>query len=240
MKAMILAAGLGTRLGAITQTTPKCLVEAGGATLLEHTFRALKSAGVTGVIINLYHLAEEVLDFVSAHPPEGLDVRFSVEHELLGTGGGILRASHFFEDVDLFIVHNADVYSTVDVPAMIERHRSAGALATLAVMERTSSRPLFFDRSNRLVGWRNGDEVHPAGLATEPLREYGFTGIHVISRELLPVLAGEKPPFSIITSYMKAAESGGKIIGCPVTGSYWIDAGTPERLEELRKHLGGR
>lgn len=237
MKAMILAAGLGTRLRGITQHTPKCLVEAGGMTMLEHTMMALKRAGVTSVIINIHHFAESIVDFVSEHGIEGLDVQFSRERDLLGTGGGLLNAASFFRDSEIFIVHNADIFSTVDLSRVLDRHSASGALATLVVMECPTSRPLYFSRDGMLSGWRTEEEIHPAGLCTEDLKECSFCGIQVVSRELLPVLAEEKPPFSIISSYMKASMRGEPVLSFPVEKDYWIDAGTPENLQALRAYL---
>ena len=234
MKAMILAAGLGTRLKEITQTTPKCLVEAGGMTMLERTIRALKAADVDFVVVNLHYLSEKVVEFFSSNQFDEVSVNFSHEHDLLGTGGGIQHASRFFDDCDCFIVHNADVFSSIDLKAVVKRHREAGALATLVVMERRSSRTLLFDHSGQLVGWKTGDKVEPEGLSLDGLKERAFTGIQVISPGIFSYMAGETAPFSIISSYMKAASQGERILEYDATGSTWIDVGTVEKLEEFR------
>ncbi len=238
MKAMILAAGLGTRLKEITQAIPKCLVEAGGLTMIEHTIFALRKAGVDFVVINLHYLAERVLEFFSSKRFEGISINFSHEEDLLGTGGGLLNAAQFFQDCDAFVVHNADVYSTVDLASAIRRHRESKAIATLIVMEHESSRTLLFDRHGQLAGWRTEERIEPAGLPLADLSETAFTGIQILSPEIFPVLSDEKPPFSIISSYMKAAARGMSIKSYHVpSNAFWIDVGTPEKLRELQAFM---
>lgn len=238
MKAMILAAGLGTRLGEITKTKPKCLVEVGGKSMIEHTLDALLRAGIKDVVINLFHLGEQVREYCSSLSCPGLTLHFSPENKLLGTGGGLLHAKDFFGEDEDVIVHNADIYSSIDLGEMFRMHREKKSLATLAVMSRPSRRTLFFDARNNLSGWRTDQrqEVDAGG----DLREYAFCGVQVVSMRLLKWLREETPPFSIITSYMKAAAEGEKVEAFPVDGSFWIDVGTPEKLEELRALVTAR
>ncbi|NMC62760.1 MAG: NTP transferase domain-containing protein [SAR324 cluster bacterium] len=237
MKAMILAAGLGTRLKGITEHTPKCLVQAGGLTMIEHTIHALQSAGVSSIIINTSYLSEKVLDFFAKHKYENIEIVFSYEKELLGTGGGLLKASAFFWEVDSFIVHNADVYSTIDLKKVIKKHEDNRALATLVVMDRPTSRPLLFS-DGKLVGWKIENEAVKYGLNIDPnVHPYAFSGIQVLSNEIFSFLAEEQTPFSIITSYLKASERGALVQAYLEKDAFWIDMGTPERLQELRDYL---
>jgi CTP:molybdopterin cytidylyltransferase MocA len=170
MKAMVLAAGLGTRLRPLTNDRPKALVEVGGRTLLEIALRRLQSFGVDEAIVNTHHYAEMVAEYLQAHRNFGMRIEISHEPELLDTGGGLKKAAWFFlEDPDAaFIVYNVDVLSTIDLGRMVEFHRANAALATLAVQDRASSRPLLFCLNGGLCGRAAGVEQ------VEPLRESMF------------------------------------------------------------------
>ena len=168
MKAMILAAGLGTRLRPLTDSRPKALVELSGRTLLEITLSRLRSFGITEVIINVHHFADMVIEYLQAHNNFGMRIEISLEENLLGTGGGLKKASWFFlEDsrrdnsshVDVpFLLHNVDVLSTFDLPRMVQSHQENRALATLAVQHRESSRYLLFNDQLQLCGHRIAGE----------------------------------------------------------------------------------
>ena len=183
MKAMVLAAGCGTRLRPLTDTRPKALVEVAGRTLLEQVLGSLVGAGVTEVIVNLHHFGEQIPPFLAKHDDFGLErVAYSPEPGLLGTGGGLKQAAWFFDDGKPFLVHNVDVLSTIDLGALLHAHRQSGALATLAVMARATHRPLFFDTEERLVGRRSpgkGDEFVCAPRGRTVPR--GFCGIQAVS-----------------------------------------------------------
>src|SRR5438067_8235182 len=162
MKAMILAAGLGTRLRPLTDDRPKALVEIGGRTLLDLTLTRLREFGVREVIINVHHFASMVVDYLRVNNNFGMRLEVSREESLLDTGGGLKKAGHFFTDGSAqndepFILHNVDVLSTIDLGQMIEFHNQSGALATLAVKDRKSSRYLLFDQQLQLCGRRLGD-----------------------------------------------------------------------------------
>jgi NDP-sugar pyrophosphorylase family protein len=156
MKAMILAAGLGTRLRPLTDTRPKALVEISGRTLLEITLTRLRTFGITEVIINVHHFADQILAYL--HSKNNFNLRIEISHEddlLLDTGGGLKKASWFFlEDTknldEPFLVHNVDVLSTIDFTQMLQFHKDHQALATLAVQSRPSSRQLLFDNNLQL------------------------------------------------------------------------------------------
>ena len=239
MRAMILAAGFGSRLGALTETTPKCLIEAGGKRLLHHAIDTLRAAGVTHIMVNTHYLAEQVDAFVGSLDIRGVTLQLSHEETLLGTGGGVYKVRSFFQDESEFIIYNSDVYSEIDLTAMVAAHRSSKALATLAVIERATSRPLLFDSEWQLRGWRNlKNDTGECFGDDRMVREVGFSGVHVVSPQVFEYCSGLGDPFSIITPYLAAAKFGECVQGFDVGSSYWIDVGVPERLELLRQRLG--
>ena len=151
MKAMMLAAGLGTRLRPLTNDRPKALVEVAGRTLLEITLTRLKEFGVRDVIVNTHHFAEMIPTYLAKHDNFGMRIEISHEDTLLDTGGGLKNAAWFFEDSpEPFLLHNVDVISTIDLAKMVEFHTRQNALATMAVQDRKTSRPLLFDQRGLL------------------------------------------------------------------------------------------
>lgn len=239
MKAMIFAAGLGSRLGEITRTTPKCLVRAGGKSMLEYVVERLKAAGVDHVVINLFHLGEQIEEFVREKDSFGIRVDFSREETLLGTGGGLKKAAGFFAGDESFFVHNADVYCDLDLKILAGAHAGSGALATLVMMERQSSRCLLFDSHGQLAGWEGTKESGETDLISEDpvLTRLAFSGIQMVSPRIFAYMRDEEEKFSIIRSYMKAARAGEKVVSCVMKDAWWIDVGKPETLEQLRLHL---
>src|SRR5216684_2717644 len=162
-RAMILAAGLGTRLRPLTDDRPKALVEVAGHTLLEITLRRLREFGIREVIVNVHHFADMVVDYLEKNDNFGMRIEISREEVLLDTGGGLKQAAWFFledsrEADEPFVLHNVDVLSTIDIHRMVEFHKQNQALATLAVQERQTSRYLLFDERNQLCGRRAGLE----------------------------------------------------------------------------------
>jgi NDP-sugar pyrophosphorylase family protein len=239
MKAMVLAAGLGTRLRPLTNDKPKALVEIGGRTLLEITLTRLQEFGIREVIVNVHHFADEVVDYLKAHGNFGMRVEVSREEALLDTGGGLKKAGWFFlEDPahldEPFLLHNVDVISTIDFGAMVAAHKKAGALATLAVQERETSRLLLFDEQMRLCGRRaRGAEPEIARVAAKT-QALAFTGIHVISPRLIGRMS-EGGVFSIVNTYLRLAAQGENIHGYRADESYWRDLGKPESLIRAEK-----
>lgn len=245
MKAMILAAGLGTRLRPLTDHRPKALVEIDGRTLLEITLSRLRGFDVHDVIINVHHFADMVVEYLREHENFGMRIEISREEELLDTGGGLKKAAAFFvEDEetrdDPFVLHNVDVLSDIDLKRMIKSHRDRQALATLAVQERDTSRYLLFDSSLQLCGRRAGQDG-PAELvrSTSHYDAFAFSGIHVISPRLLTMLS-EEGAFSIITSYMRLAGDGEKICAFRADEFSWRDLGKPENLALAADELKGK
>lgn len=241
MKAMILAAGLGTRLRPLTDNKPKALVEVCGRTLLEITLLRLRSFGVTDVIINVHHFAGQVIAYLQANQNFGMRVEISREADLLlDTGGGLKNAAWFFlQDASdqPFLLHNVDVLSEIDLARMLQAHRGAGALATLAVQKRDSSRQLLFDERGQLCGRRksgemNGEVVRPSKVL-EPL---AFSGIHVISPRLLRLFT-EDGAFSIIDTYLRLAAAGEPIQAFRADGYYWRDLGKPQNIARAESDL---
>jgi NDP-sugar pyrophosphorylase family protein len=242
MKAMILAAGLGTRLRPLTDDRPKALVEVAGSTLLQVTLRRLQQFGVREAIVNVHHFADMVVDYLKKHDNFGMRIEISREEVLLDTGGGLKKAAWFFlEDSrgsdEPFILHNVDVLSTIDFDLMVKFHRQNQSFATLAVQERKTSRYLLFDGQNQLCGRRPGrdqrDEIIRSSGETQAL---AFSGVHVISLRLLTRLT-EDGAFSIITPYLRLAGEGEKILGFRADEYYWRDLGRPENLEQAAQDV---
>lgn len=244
MKAMILAAGLGTRLRPLTNDRPKALVEVAGHTLLEITVARLRQFGVREIIINTHHFAPKMLEYLKAKNDFGMRVEISQEDLLLDTGGGLKKAAWFFlEDngaKEPFVLHNVDVISMIDLGRMIAFHKQNASLATVAVQERQTSRYLLFDGQMQLCGRRFVKEQKTEIVrATGRRQELAFTGIHVISPRLLEMIS-EEGVFSIIESYLRLAGSGEKIAGFRADGDYWRDLGKPEDLAKAAEDFKER
>jgi len=239
VKAMVLAAGLGTRLRPLTDNRPKALVEIAGRTLLEITLDRLRRFGIREVIINVHHFADMMVEYLKAHDNFGMKIEISREDDLLlDTGGGLKKAAWFFEgETDPFILHNVDIISTIDLEAMVRVHRETGALATLAVKDRKTSRYLLFDEGRQLCGRRAGTDG-PAELVrpSDHLQALAFSGIHVISPRLLQMLT-EDGVFSIINSYLRLSADGEKILAFRTDEFYWRDLGKPPSLVEAAQDL---
>jgi NDP-sugar pyrophosphorylase family protein len=242
MKAMILAAGLGTRLRPLTDNRPKALVEIAGRTLLEITLTRLRNFGIRDVIINVHHLAGMVIDYLKAHDNFGMNIEISREDVLLDTGGGLKKASYFFLDNTLnlnepFLLHNVDVISTIDLQRMVQFHVENQALATLAVQDRQSSRYLLFDEQHQLCGRQSGLDQPEIVRPSQKLQTLAFSGIHVISPRLLPMMP-EEDVFSIITSYLHLAATREKIMAFRADDCYWRDLGRPDNVQQAIREIG--
>jgi NDP-sugar pyrophosphorylase family protein len=238
MDAMILAAGLGTRLGAITESLPKALVDVAGQTALERVARRLIAVGADRLIINVHHHADRIIEHVRERDGFGVDVEFSPEPDQpLETGGGLLHAAPLFRRDAPFYLHNVDVLSPIDLGGMYAAHRRSGALATLAVSRRQTTRYLLFDEQGLCgrVDRRRGAhaEVHARGLDAD---SFAFSGVHVISPRLLDLIE-ERGAFSIVDLYMRLAAAGETIRPYDTSEADWLEIGTPERLEAVRQAL---
>ena len=326
MKAMVLAAGLGTRLRPLTGHTPKALVAVAGKTLLEITLLTLRSFGVDEVIVNVHHFADMICEYLDENGNFGMRIEISREDELLDTGGGLKKAAWFFLEREAdpgadsaalqpapgsvtghrfspagtapggtppsspafvtgrdpapeandpahgfvtghgfsraanaaktsrasapapihqpwgpsdepFILHNVDVLSTIDLARMMRQHVAQGALATLAVQQRETSRYLLFDGNGRLCGRRAArdglDDMARPAAQPQPL---AFAGIHVISPRLLTEMR-EHGAFSIIDAYLRLAARGETIAAFRADEYYWRDLGRPENIAEAERDL---
>jgi len=249
MRAMVLAAGLGTRLRPLTDHRPKALVEVGGRTLLEIALARLNSFGIREVIVNVHHFADMIVDYLKANKNFGMRIDVSREDDvLLDTGGGLKKAAHFFLEnsgaaEEPFVLHNVDVISTIDLRRMVQFHSENHALATLAVQERPTSRYLLFDEQLQLCGRKSGKDgqaelvrssSHPKALA--------FSGVHVISPRLFSLMA-EEGVFSIIAPYLRLAAQGEKIIAFRSDEYQWRDLGRLDdvtQADQEAKQLSGR
>ena len=236
MNALILAAGLGTRLGELTSDRPKALVEVCGRTMLEHQLRHLSAAGFDRFVINIHHFAPKVKAFLEEHQNFGQDIRLSDETDLLlDTGGGIRKAMRLFDDEQPVLVHNVDIFSSVDLKALYSGHIESGADSTLLVAQRSTSRYLYFDTSGMLCGWSNektGQVRSPyPGFDKSRFTPCAFQGIHVVSRTLLPLLDEvPEPRFSITDFYVDNAARL-RLRSVLSDPGNWVDAGKPETLE---------
>ncbi len=238
MKAMIFAAGLGTRLRPLTDDRPKALATVGGRTLLEIALTRLRTFGVDEVIVNVHHFADQIVSFLAANGNFGMRIEVSRENELLDTGGGLKKAAWFFGADEPFIVHNVDVLSTIDLGRIVEFHRQHDALATLAVQQRETSRPLLFDSKNQFRG-RAARSESAQKTSSQPLQPQAFCGIHVISPRIFAEL-DEEGAFSIIDAYVRLADEDKTILGFRTDGAYWRDLGRPEELAQAERDLADR
>lgn len=242
MKAMIFAAGLGTRLKPLTDHMPKALVPVAGRPMLEHVILKLKAAGFNELVINIHHFGEQILDFLRANQNFGLTIHISDERDcLLDTGGGIRKAEPFFRGNEPFLVHNVDILSDTDLKALYEYHRQSGNDATLLASRRKTVRYLLFDDEKRLCGWINKDtlQTKPEGFAYNPEHhhEYAFSGIHVISPSLFHYMDERwTGKFSIMDFYLQTCHEA-RIGGRLTDTLRLIDIGKPETLTQAEEFL---
>ncbi|HZQ69807.1 MAG TPA: nucleotidyltransferase family protein [Terriglobales bacterium] len=238
MRAMVLAAGLGTRLRPLTDDRPKALVEVAGRSLLEITLARLRAFGIREVIVNVHHFADQVVSFLRAHDNFGMRLEISPEDVLLDTGGGLKNVAHFFPSQDEpFLVHNVDVISTIDLGKLVQAHAEKGGLATLAVQDRKTSRYLLFDPSGRLCGRRAGTDGRPEmARAASTFNAFAFAGIHVISPRLLKLMT-EEGSFPIVPCYLRLVAAGENIFAFRADQYYWRDLGKPENLMQAAEDV---
>ncbi len=260
MKAMIFAAGLGTRLKPITDTIPKALVPVCSQPLLKHLVDKLKGAGYSDIVINIHHFAEKIREYVALNGNFGINVSFSDETDMLReTGGGIRHAAGLLDDGEPFLVHNVDILSNLDLEDFYDAHMAASIsidtpLATLLVSERETARYFLFDMENNLVGWMNklsGEVKSPFPelkreasenfdwerfLKEHSLQKYAFAGTHIVSPEVFRLMAGWPEKFSIVDFYLQMADKY-IIKGYVKNGLRMVDVGKLDSLDEAEKFL---
>jgi NDP-sugar pyrophosphorylase family protein len=235
MKAMILAAGIGTRLRPLTLEKPKCLVEVQGISLLEHTIRYLKYSGVKEIVINVHHFADQIELFIQDNNSFGIQIALSDEREaLLDTGGGLVKAKWFFEDKRPFFLIASDVITDLDLATLYNYHLLHDPLVTLAVKQRQSSREFLFDPGYRLCGWHNNvtGETRWVKEIPNPLK-IAFSTIHVIDPRLFDLVT-ESGAFSLIDLYLRLAREN-VIMGFEHNDTRWYEFGRIENLEGLNR-----
>ena len=207
MNALIFAAGLGTRLKPLTDTMPKAMVPVNGKPLVQILIEKLKSIGVTEIVINVHHFAQQIIDFVHANNCFGIDIKFSDETDmLLETGGGLKKAARLFSNDQPILVHNVDIFSNADLLSLYNNATST----TLLVSQRDTQRYLLFDKDDRLVGWTNiatGEFKSPyPDIKERPARGLAFSGIQVFHPSLLPLMDAWQGKFSIIDFYLSICD----------------------------------
>ena len=237
MKAMILAAGFGTRLQPLTDSLPKALIPLAGKPMIEHTIEALIRSGVTEIVVNLHHHAEIMRSYFQRHRFDAA-IHLIEEKEILGTGGGIANARALLDGANPFLVHNVDIFSEVDLQSIYSTC-DANALATLVVNKRKTSRPLFVDRGGIFLGkveWFREESWE--NRLQEEYAEVGFCGIHVLSPKIFSLMP--EGAYDIFETYRRAVEARERIRVKDIGDAFWIDLGTKDRIAQCEKRLGDR
>ncbi|MEO5649197.1 MAG: sugar phosphate nucleotidyltransferase [Ginsengibacter sp.] len=236
MKAMILAAGLGTRLKPFTNKHPKALVMVNGKTILQRNIEYLAAFGINDIIVNVHHFAGQITALIKKNNGFGSNITFSDEtNEVLETGGGIKKAAWYFEkEKDPFVVMNVDVLTDMNLEELISQHKKENPLVTLAVTQRDTSRYFLFDELDHLCGWRNirtGEQK--MSREAEKMVQKAFSGIHIISPKIFTLIK-MKGKFSMVDVYLELAKTQ-MISAFDHSGSKFIDAGKPESILKAEK-----
>ena len=238
MKALIFAAGLGTRLKPITDSIPKALVPIAGKPLLEHIIIKLIANGYDEIIVNVHHFPDLIIDFLKAKNNFGVRIEVSDERDfLLDTGGAIRKCEWFFEGEDSFLVHNVDILSNVDLKLLQAQQAKSNALATLVVSERSTFRYLLFNHSLQLKGWTNErtGELRPTNLKNiDQYNKLAFSGIQILSNEVFDLMKTYEAKFPIINFYLDNMEN--EVISAFIPNNYkMIDVGKIEEIEQAER-----
>jgi NDP-sugar pyrophosphorylase family protein len=236
MKAMIFAAGLGSRLKPITDSKPKALVKFNGITLLEYAIYKLKHYGITEIVINVHHFSKQIIDFIS-QKNFGIPIHISDEsQQLLNTGGGLVNAQKYFSNNTPFIVYNVDIISTIDLNELYNFHIHENALITLAVKDRITSRYLLFNKENELCAWENRD-THEQ-IIIHKCKEYiarAFSGIQIINPKFFELIY-ETGSFSIMDIYLRLAKNN-CIKAFNHSKDFWLDVGKFKEIKQVEQQL---
>jgi len=244
MKALVFAAGLGTRLKPLTDMMPKAMVPIDGKPLLEHVLVKLIDSGFDEIIVNVHHFADQIIDFIAAKKQFGVRIEISDERELLlETGGGIKKAAWFFDDGKPFLVHNVDILSNIDLQALYQSHLAHQGMATVVVSQRETARYFLFDNELRMKGWTNiktGEVKSPfASFDPSTCQRLAFSGIHVLSPAIFEQMNGWSGKFSIIDFYLAVAAQQ-TIRGYVPVNLQMIDVGKLDSLHEAENFLRDR
>lgn len=231
--ALLLSAGLGTRLAPFTNNHPKALAIVNGKTLLQRNIEYLQEYEITNVVVNVHHFSKQIIDDLKKNKGYGSNIIISDEtNEILETGGGLVFAKKHLEAQPHFLMMNVDVLTTLNIDEMYAHHLDYNPLATLAVTHRSSTRELLFTEQLQLIGWRNRrtkEEKLPKGIPAH-YQAFAFSGVHILSNQIFNnvELSGK---FSIIDLYLDLCVSK-KIICYNHSGDTFCDVGTPESLEK--------
>ncbi len=235
MKALIFAAGFGTRLKPLTLYKPKALVEVRNKPILFLIIQKLKLAGFNHIVINVHHFAEQIIQYVKKNDSFGIKIDFSDEtNELLDTGGGLVKARNIFGETDDLLLYNVDIISDIDLNKFYNYHKKNKALATLATKQRETTRSLLINEHNYLSGWRNiqtNDEI--ICNDNKNLREIAFSGIHFVNRKIFSLL-NKKSKFPIMPEYLRIAKTE-KIKTYEHNNDFWFEIGKLENLINFSK-----
>lgn len=240
MKALILAAGLGTRLKPLTDNKPKALIEVNGITLLEYAIKRISESGYNSIIVNVHHFAGQVIDFLNRKKFPGVEITLSDESNLLlDTGGGLKNVRWFFNDEKPFLIHNVDIISDINLTELYNHHIENNSVATLAVQKRKSSRYFLFDNNKYLCGWKNINtgEIRNSRLPEGEISEMAFSGIQIVEPEIFQLMP-DKNVFSLVDLYLKIANKS-RIAYFDHSNSLFLDLGRKEKLTEAEKILPG-
>jgi NDP-sugar pyrophosphorylase family protein len=237
MKAIIFAAGMGTRLKPLTDHIPKALVKLNGQPLLWHSIHFLKRSGISEVVVNVHHFADLIINYLNEED-FGISIHISDERDkLLDTGGGLLKARNFLDGQEPFVACNVDVISSIDLKKAIEFHYKHDPLATLVVRRRETSRYFMFDENMALSGWKNIEtgEEKISNDGFNQSKPWAFSGIQLISPSIFNLIT-EEGKFSVTPLYLRLAEKH-EIIGYPDTSEFWLDLGKPGQITIAEKYL---
>ncbi len=237
MKALIFAAGLGTRLQPLTNTTSKSLVSVNGTPMLQLIIERLQRQGINDFVINIYHFGQQILDFLKKSQNFGANIQISDERELLlDTGGGLKKAECFFKGEDYFLIHNVDIFSEINILELENQHKKNRPLVTMAVQERDAGRKLGFNENMELKAWKNfkTNETIFVDKENENIEFMAFSGIHIVSNDIFKLLPPDKA-YPIIPEYLKIAKSN-KILAYKHSEPVF-DLGSRERIKIAEQYI---
>ncbi len=237
MKAIILAAGIGSRLKNLTTNKPKALIEVGGVPMLGIVINKLIKFGIDEIMINIHHHGDKILRFLEEKDDFGINISISDEREmLLNTGGAILNMRNFIVGTDPVLIHNVDIISDLSLDKLFDYHTKTKSIATLCTRDRVTNRGLLFNTNNELCGWTNS-ATKEFKWVNKPERDYykrAFSGIYVISPEFIDRITFSGS-FSIIDAWLAIARDNRIVCFHDSTGN-WYDLGTIEKIKEYEKH----
>jgi NDP-sugar pyrophosphorylase family protein len=232
MKAMILAAGFGTRLRPLTDQLPKALIPLSGMPLLQIVLENLSQIGCAEVAVNVHHYAEQIIDYLNCHSWPHMKVLVSYEEQLLDTGGGLVRMMRLLDPQEPVLVHNVDVLTNLNMIELLQYHHQRQAMVTLVVQKRMSKRLLLFDEKMQLMGRAHGQSDLPDDGRSCC---YAFNGIQVLNPTAFQ--AAPPPPFSSIDHFIHLADHGQKVVGFAMDRGYWRDLGKPDDLLQAHEDI---